>query len=79
MKTSKQGAGDQQRSRQEIEDCVTFVRLELYNRDRFCGPKAVRERMKGFYHVSLLPSERTIARILSRCGLTHGRTGFYLE
>lgn len=79
MKISKQGAGDQQRSRQEIEDCVTFVRLELYNRDRSCGPKAVRERMKEFYHVSPLPSERTIARILSRCGLTYGRTGFYLE
>lgn len=79
MKISKQGAGDQQRSRQEIENCVTFVRLELYNRDRSCGPKAVRERMKEFYHVSPLPSERTIARILSRCGLTHGRTGFYLE
>ena len=79
MKTSKQGVEDHQRSRQEIEDCVTFVRLELYNRDRPCGPKAVRERLKDFYHVSPLPSERTIARILSGCGLTHGRTGFYLE
>jgi hypothetical protein len=55
MKTSKQGAGDQQRSRQEIEDCVTFVRLELYNRGRFCGPKAVQERMKELYHVSPCP------------------------
>lgn len=79
MKISKQGAGDQQRSRQEIEGCVTFVRLELYNRDRPCGPKAVRKRLKEFYHVSPLPSERTIARILSHCCLTHGRIGFYPE
>lgn len=79
MKTSKQGVEDHQRSRQEIEDCVTFVRLELYNRDRPCGPKAVRKRLQEFYHVSPLPSERTIASILSRYGLTHGRTGFYPE
>lgn len=44
MKTGKQGVEDHQRSRQEIKDCVTFVRLELYNSDRPCGPKAVRER-----------------------------------
>ena len=79
MKTDKQGVEDHQRSRQEIKDCVTFVRLELYNRDRPCGSKAVRERLKDFYHVSPLPSEGTIARILSGCGLTHGRTGFYPE
>ncbi len=72
-----QGVGDQQRSKQEIEACVTFARLELYNRDLPCGPKAVRERLGTFYHVKPLPSERTIARILMRHGLTHGRTGFY--
>jgi len=54
-----------------------FVRLELYNRDLPCSPKAIKERLKMFYHVKPLPSDRTIARILARHDLTHGRTGFY--
>ena len=63
--------------KKEIEECVSFVRLELYNRDMPCGAKALRERLEKFYHVKPLPSERTIARILARHGLTHGRTGIY--
>jgi len=63
--------------KKEIEECLTFVRLELYNRDMPCGVKAVRERLEKFYHVKPLPSERTIARILTRRGLTHGRTSIY--
>jgi len=65
-------------TKQEIEEGVTFVRLELYNRDMPCGPKSVQERLRTFYHVKPLPSERTIARILARHGLTHGRTGLYV-
>ncbi|TES93520.1 MAG: hypothetical protein E3J94_01325 [Desulfobacteraceae bacterium] len=72
-----QAVGDQTWTKQKIEECVTFVRLELYNRDMPCGPKAVQERLRAFYHVKPLPSERTIVRILSRHGLTHGRTGLY--
>ena len=72
-----QAVGDQEWTKQEIEDCVTFVRLELYNRDIHCGPKAIQNRLRTFYHVKPPPSERTIARILARHGLTHGRTGFY--
>ena len=72
-----QTPGDKLRSKQEIKECATFVRLELYNRDVPCGAKAVRERLEKFYHVKPLPSERTIARILARHGLTHGRTGIY--
>jgi putative transposase len=72
-----QAVGDQTRTKQEIEQCVIFVRLELYNWDMPCGPQAVKERLEAFYHVKPLPSERTIARILSRNGLTHGRTGLY--
>lgn len=72
-----QAVGDQKRTRQQIKECVTFVRLELYNRDMHCGPKAVQKRLRSFYHVKTLPSERTIARILARHGLTHSRTGFY--
>ena len=72
-----QTAGDHLRTKKEIEECVTFVRLELYNRDMPCGAKAVRERLEKFYHVKPLPSERTIARTLAHQGLAHGRTGFY--
>ena len=72
-----EGACDQKRTKQEIEECVTFVRLELYNRAMPCGPKSVQERLKESYHVRHTPSERTISRILARHGLTHGRTGFY--
>ncbi len=72
-------SGDAKRTKEEIEECVTFVRLELYNRAMPCGPKSVQERLKVFYHDKQTPSERTIARILARHGLTHGRTGFYEE
>jgi hypothetical protein len=61
----------------EIEEYVVFTRLELYNRGRPCGPKAIRKRLDVFYLVHPLPSERTISRILSRQCLTHGRTGCY--
>ena len=68
---------DQQRAKQEVEACVTSVRLELYNRDLPWAAKAVQDRLSTFYHVKPRSSERTIARILVRQGLTHGRTGFY--
>ncbi len=64
-------------TKEEIEELVVLVRLELYNRSLHCGPKAIRKRLDEFYHVSPLPSERTIARILARNGLTHRRTGWY--
>jgi len=71
--------GGQRRTNQEIEECVTFVRLELYNKAMPCGPKSVQERLKEFYHVKQTPSERIISRILARHGLTHDRTGNYEE
>jgi hypothetical protein len=70
-----QGFFDQGRTKQEIEECVVFTRLELYNRAMPCGPKAVQEKLK-VYHVNPLPSESTISRIMVRHGLTDGRTGF---
>ena len=72
-----EGGVDQRWTKQEIEECVTFVRLELYNRAMPCGTKSVQERLKVFYHVKPPPSESTISRIFARHGLTHGRTGFY--
>jgi len=69
--------GNQMDTKQQIAEGVRFVRLELYNRDLPCGPKAIRNRLEQYYHVKPLPSERTIARILAASGLTHGRTGIY--
>ncbi len=61
----------------EVEDIVVMVRLELYNRGLPCGPKALRRRLDEREVLRPLPSERTIARILARKGLTYGRTGCY--
>ncbi len=73
------GCGDERRTKEEIDEFVAFVRLELYNRAMPCGPKSIQKRIKVFYHDKQTPSERTISRILARHGLTHGRTGFYDE
>ncbi|MDA3788293.1 MAG: hypothetical protein PF503_07330 [Desulfobacula sp.] len=64
-------------TKQELEVAVVSVRLELYNRDRPCGPKPILKRLEEFHPLCSLPSERTIARILSQQGLTHRRTGWY--
>ena len=72
-----QGVKNQESTKQQVEQCVIFVRLELYNRMMPCGQNAVQERCRDFYHLIPLPSERTIARILSRNVLTYGRTGIY--
>ena len=64
-------------TKQEIEQMVVHVRLWLYNDAAPCGPKAIREALDSEYHAHPLPSERTIARILARNGLTYGRTGWY--
>ena len=64
-------------SRDEVEQSGVMVRLELYNRGLPCGPKALRRRLCEHHALRPLPSERTIARILARNGLTHNRTGWY--
>ncbi|MCK4768435.1 MAG: hypothetical protein KAS28_08610 [Desulfobacula sp.] len=50
--------------------------MELYNNGLFCGAKAIKKKMEKD-DIEPVPSESTIGRILSRNGLTHGRTGFY--
>ncbi|MDA3791119.1 MAG: hypothetical protein PF503_21810 [Desulfobacula sp.] len=65
-------------TKKEIEKIVNIVRLELHNYSLFCGAKAIKERLEE-YEIHPLPSESTIGRILSRHGLTHGRTGNYQE
>jgi putative transposase len=66
-------------TKKEIEEIIKIVRLELYNRGLFYGPKAIKKRLKDFYKINPLPSESTIGRILSRHDLTLGRTGNYQE
>ncbi len=57
---------------EEVEETVIMVRLNLYNRGLPCGPKALRRRLDEHFSLRPLPSERTIARILARNGLTYG-------
>ncbi len=64
------------RSKTEINEIVTIIRLDLYNHGLFCGPKEIRKKMNE-YDVYPIPSERTISRILTHQGLTHKRTGWY--
>ncbi len=60
----------------EIEEIVKMVRLNLYNRNLFCGAQAILWEMEDL-GVAPLPSIRTINRILSRNELTNRRTGKY--
>ena len=64
------------RTSQEITELIRLVRLELYNKDLFCGAQAIRWQLEDL-GAEPLPSERTIARVLSREGLTMRRTGRY--
>jgi hypothetical protein len=63
------------RTPEEVEQLVVMTRLKLYNGSKPCGPKAVRERLCQHYSVKPPPSERTIARLLTKHGLSHARTG----
>lgn len=64
------------RTNNRTEQVVTLIRLELYNRGVCCGAPAIQRHMKES-HEPIIPSLRTIQRILVRQCLTHGRTGFY--
>ena len=64
------------RTSKEIEEIVKLVRLNLYNRDLFCGAQAILWELEDL-GVKPLPSPRTINRILGRNALTHRRTGKY--
>ena len=62
-------------TKKEIEEIVKLIRLDLYNKGVCCGAKAIKNKIEK-ENTEPMPSERTIGRILSRHGLTHGRTGF---
>ena len=61
---------------QRTQEVVKLIRLSLYNRGVNCGARVIRKHMQELGEKHIL-SERTIGRILSRHGLTHGRTGLY--
>jgi len=63
-------------TKEEIEELVVYVRLELYNRGLSCGSGAIQNRIRES-GITSGPSERIIGGILDRHGLTHGRTGIY--
>jgi len=65
------------RTPDDVEALVVLVRLERYNRGQPCGAHALCDRLRAFYHLTPLPSARTIGRTLARHSLTHGRTGRY--
>jgi putative transposase len=60
----------------EIKRLIVWKRLYLYNRRMPCGAQAICLHLK-LLGIQPLPSVSSINRILSRNGLTHGRTGFY--
>ncbi len=68
--------GSRSFSKGEIKEIVALVRLNLYNRGRTHGDNAILQEMESMA-VHPLPSIRTIARILTRLGLSNGRTGHY--
>ena len=61
-------------TRDEIVEIVKMIRLHLYNRGLHCGAWVIRKQMEDG-NIRPTPSVSTIGRILSRHGLTHGRTG----
>jgi len=73
---SRRPSSSPQRTAGEIEQIVTMVRLNLYNRAMFCGAQAIQWELEDLT-VRPLPSLSTINRILTRNDLTHRRTGRY--
>ena len=64
------------RTKTEIEKIIKMVRLNLYNKNLFCGAQAILWELED-YGIQPLPSLRTINRILVRNDLTHRRTDRY--
>jgi len=64
------------RTPEEIEELVKMARLELYNKERFCGAQAIIWHLED-WNVRPMPSVSSVNRILRRHDLTHKRTGRY--
>jgi hypothetical protein len=55
---------------------VTYVRMDLYNKGKKCGPAAIQKEMLNM-EIDKIPSTAAISRILRDQYLTNGRTGYY--
>ncbi len=53
------------RTKEEIQEIASYIRLELYNMAFPCGPEAIKQKMEEYGEANV-PSERMIPRILSR-------------
>jgi hypothetical protein len=73
----EENSGAVTRTPEEVEQMVIMTRLELHNRSKPCGPKAIRTRLREHYVLNPLPGGRTIGLLLAKYGLTHTRTGHY--
>ena len=71
-----QEEGGGPRSSDEIEQIVVMERLHCYNHGLPRGASALRTRLRE-QGIQPLPSVRWIGQVLTRHGLTHGRTGWY--
>ena len=65
------------RSSEEVEHIVVMERLQRYNHGLPCGAGALHRHLQAQALLHPVPSVRRIGNILTRYGLTHGRTGCY--
>jgi len=70
-------AGTGLRSSAEVERIVVLERLHLHNKGLPCGAAALCRHLCQHDRIQPLPSVRQISQVLTRYGLTHGRTGWY--
>ncbi len=61
----------------DMEEQAAWVRIDLYNRGRPCGARAVWNHLCETHPGAPVPSVRRIGRLLTLYGLTHGRLGWY--
>jgi len=55
----------------EVEAITAMAWWELYNRGQPCGLRPLRKRLREFYHLRPLPSERTLGHIVERHGVPY--------
>lgn len=67
------------RSSEEVEHLIVMERLRRYNHGLPCGAGVLHRHLQAEGLLHPLPSVRHIGNILTRHGLTHGRTGWYEE
>jgi len=56
---------------EEVEAISARAWWDLYNRGLPCGMRPFRKRLREFDHLRPLPTERTLAKIVERHGVTY--------